>query len=75
MTQLMRQALEAVSRLPEDRQEELARFLLEVSAADGDAPALSEAERAAIAEAEGELARGERIPERTINDFWRSRGT
>jgi len=72
MTKLVEQAVAAISKLPPETQDELARFMLALAA---DAPTpLSEAEAAAIAEAEAEIGRGERAPPETIQAFWRAHG-
>ena len=70
MTEIMKRAFEAASQLPEDRQEELARYLLALSRRTADA-GLAPDEAAAIAEAEAELARGERVPQGQIDELWR----
>lgn len=73
MTELMKQAIAAASQLPAERQEDLARYLFELSHRTGDiAPTADEAR--AIAEAEAELARGERAPQDQINAFWHRNG-
>ena len=73
MTEIMKQAIAAASQLPPERQEELAHYLLALSQRGGNI-ALSVDEAAAIAEAEAELARGERAPQDQINAFWRRNG-
>ncbi len=73
MTELMKQAIAAASQLPAETQEDLARYLLELSHRTGDiAPTADEAR--AIAEADAELARGERAPQEKINAFWHRNG-
>ena len=69
MTKLIDRAVAAVERLPPERQDEIARFLLTLAT---DPPALTDAERHAIAEADAELARGEVVPTATIAEFWRA---
>jgi hypothetical protein len=73
MTELMKRAFAAASKLPSDRQEELARYLLALSEAGGDLDLMPD-EAAAIAEAEAELARGERASEDKVDEFWRRNG-
>jgi hypothetical protein len=74
MTELMKQALQALTRLPAERQDDLARYLLEL-ADDPHLPyALDPEERAAIEEAEAQLARGERVPSETMRAFWSRHG-
>ena len=69
MTEIMKQAFAAASQLPAERQEELARYLLVLSQRATDI-ALTSDEAAAIAEAEAQLARGERVPQEQIEAFW-----
>jgi hypothetical protein len=73
MTELMKQAIAAASQLSPERQEDLARYMLALSQRAPDL-ALSEEEAQAIAEAETELARGERAPRDQINAFWNRNG-
>lgn len=73
MTEIMKQAFEAASQLPADRQDDLARYLLALSQRTPDA-GLSDIEAAAIAEAEAELARGEHVSQEQIDGFWRRNG-
>jgi hypothetical protein len=70
MTKLVEKAIAAISKLPPETQDDLARFMLALAS---DAPEpLTPDEAAAIAEAE--LSRGERVPPETIHAFWRSHG-
>ena len=72
MTKLVQQAVAAISKLPPETQDDLARLMLALAEA---APTpLTSDEAAAIAEAETEIARGERIPAETIQAFWHSHG-
>jgi hypothetical protein len=72
MTKLVEQAIAAISKLPPETQDELARFMLALAA---DAPGpLTADEAAAIAEAEAEIGRDERVPPETIQAFWRTHG-
>lgn len=72
MTRLLEQAVAAISRLPPETQDDLARLMLALAE---DAPtSLTADEAAAIAEAEAEIARGERVPAETIAAFWRAHG-
>jgi predicted transcriptional regulator len=70
MTELMTKALEALRKLPDERQDELAPFLLALA----DEEPLTEADKAAIAEAEAELARGEHVAPETMRAFWAKHG-
>ena len=72
MTKLVEKAIAAISKLPPETQDDLARFMLALA---GEPPTpLSPEETAAIAEAEAEIARGERVPAETIQVFWRAHG-
>lgn len=74
MTELMKQALQALTRLPPERQDDLARYLLEL-VGDAHLPyVLTDEERAAIDEAEAQLARGEHVPDDTMRAFWSRHG-
>ena len=70
MTKLVQQAVAAISRLPPETQDDIARLMLALTEA-GPTP-LTPDEAAAIAEAEAEIARGERVPPETIQAFWRA---
>jgi hypothetical protein len=70
MTKLMTQALDALRKLPDAQQDDVARFLLELT---NDAPMTAE-DAAAIAEAEAELSRGERVAPPAIRAFWHNHG-
>jgi hypothetical protein len=72
VTKLFEQAVAAISRLPPETQDDLARLMLALAE---DAPVpLTDDEAAAIAEAEAEIARGERVPSETVQAFWRAQG-
>jgi hypothetical protein len=72
MSALVDQAIEAVRKLPQDTQDEVARLMLALAA---DIPAqLEHDELAAINEAEAEIARGELVPPSVIQAFWRAHG-
>ncbi len=72
MTKLVQQAIAAISLLPAETQDDLARLLLAL--AEGAPAPLTADEAAAISEAEAEIARGERVPAETIQAFWRAHG-
>ena len=72
MTKLVEKAIAAISQLPPETQDDLARLMLAL--ADGAPTPLTPDEAAAIAEAEAEIARGERVPPDVINSFWRAHG-
>jgi hypothetical protein len=72
MTKLLDRAVAAISRLPPETQDDLARLMLALAE---DAPtSLTADEAAAIAEAEAEIARGERVPAEAIAAFWHAHG-
>jgi hypothetical protein len=72
VTKLVEQAVAAISQLPPETQDDLARLLLALA---DDAPTpLTADEAEAIAEAEAEIGRGERGPSETIQAFWRAHG-
>jgi hypothetical protein len=70
MTKLVERAVAVISRLPAETQGDLARLMLAL--AENPPQPLSAEEAAALAEAEAEIGRGERVPEETIQAFWRS---
>jgi hypothetical protein len=72
MTKLVEQAVAAIGKLPPETQDDLARLMLAL-AKDAAIP-LTQDEAAAIAEAEAELARGERVPAEAVQAFWRAHG-
>jgi hypothetical protein len=72
VTKLVEQAVAAISQLPPETQDDLARLMLAL--AQGAPASLTPDEAAAIAEAEAEFANGERVPPETIQAFWRAHG-
>jgi hypothetical protein len=72
VTKLVQQAVAAISQLPPETQDDLARLMLAL--AEGAPASLTSDEAGAIAEAEAEIARGERVPPETIQAFWRAHG-
>jgi hypothetical protein len=72
MTKLVEQAVAAISKLPPETQDDLARLML--AFVDNAKVELNQDELAAIAEAEAEIARGERVPRETVEAFWRAHG-
>lgn len=72
MTKLVQQAITAISKLPEETQDDIARLMLAL--AESASTSLAPDEAAAISEAEAEIARGERVPPETIQAFWRTHG-
>jgi hypothetical protein len=59
MTKLLEQAVESVRGLPPEVQDELARLLLQVAGDEQPVITLTAEERADLAEADAEIARGE----------------
>ena len=72
MTELVAQAVAAISQLPPETQDDIARLMLALAESAPAPPTADEA--AAITEAEAEIARGERVPPETIQAFWRAHG-
>jgi len=72
VTKLVQQAIAAISHLPPETQDDIARLMLAL--AESPPTPLTEDEAAAIAEAEAEIVRGERVPSATIQAFWRAHG-
>jgi hypothetical protein len=72
VTKLVQQAVAAISHLPPETQDDIARLMLAL--AESPPTPLTEDEAAAIAEAEAEITRGERVPSATIQAFWRAHG-
>lgn len=75
MTKLLDQALEAVKRLPQGAQDDIARVVLQLAGVDdGESVPLSLEERAAIASSKAAAARGEFATEEQIAAVWRKYG-
>jgi hypothetical protein len=72
VTKLVEQAVAAISQLPPETQDDLARLMLAL--AEGAPTPLTPDEAAAIVEAEAEIASSERVPPETIQAFWRAHG-
>jgi hypothetical protein len=70
VTKLVQQAVAAISHLPPETQDDIARPMLAL--AESPPTPLTAEEAAAIAEAEAEIAPGARVPAATIQAFWRS---
>lgn len=73
MSRLLDQAIDQARGLPEDAQDDLARFILAISS-DLAEPPLGVEEAEAITEAEAEIARGEGVAPGVVDAFWRSHG-
>ena len=70
MTKLVQQAVAAISQLPPETQDDIARLMLALA----ESPPTPLTEDEAVAIAEAEIARGDRVPAATIQAFWRSHG-
>jgi hypothetical protein len=68
-TKLVEQAFAVIRQLPPETQDDIARMLLAL--VDGE-PALTMDDAAAVAEAEVEIGRGERVPNEIVQAFWRA---
>jgi hypothetical protein len=69
-TKLFEQAVAAIRQLPPETQDDMARMLLALVG--GEPTSLTADEAAALAEAEVEIERGERVPNEIVRAFWRS---
>ncbi len=70
MTRLLEQAVETVSALPADVQDELARVLLRLVGVEQPAIVLTPEEEADLAEAEAEVGRGEMATDDEVRAMW-----
>jgi hypothetical protein len=74
MTRLLEQAMETVSVLPDDVQDELARMLLQFAGVDQPPIQLTAEEEADLAEADAEVLRGEFATDEEIAAMWAKNG-
>jgi hypothetical protein len=74
MTRLLEQAMETVSVLPDDVQDELARMLLQFAGVDQPPIQLTAEEEADLAEADAEVLRGEFATDEEIAAMWAKHG-
>ena len=74
MTKLFEQAVEAISVLPDDLQDELARALLQLAGVDQPLVELTPEEEAAIEESMAQTDRGEFASEEEIRAIWAKHG-
>ena len=74
MTRLLDQAFSKVATLPDAEQDELARVLLELAGVDQPPIQLTAEEDADLAEAEGEIARGDLASAEEVNAMWKKHG-
>jgi hypothetical protein len=70
MTKLLEQAVETVRGLPADVQDDLARTLLRLAGEDQPVICLTPEERADLAAADAEIARGELATDADIAALW-----
>jgi hypothetical protein len=74
MTRLLEQAIETVSVLPDEMQDELARILLQFAGVDQPPIQLTAEEDADLAEADAEVLRGEFASEEDMAAIWAKHG-
>lgn len=70
MTRLLEQAMETVSALPDDVQDELARMLLRFAGIEQTPIQLTAEEEADLAEADAEILRGEFATDEEVAAIW-----
>jgi hypothetical protein len=70
MTRLLEQAVAAVSALPDEQQDELARVLMQLAGIEQPIYILSPGEEADLAEADAEIARGELATDEDVRAMW-----
>jgi hypothetical protein len=74
MTELMTRALEALRKLPDERQDELARLLLRIAGEDEPVMELTDEEMAALDESAAQAARGEFATDEQVRAVWARHG-
>jgi hypothetical protein len=74
MTRLLEEAFSTVATLPDARQDELARVLLELAGVDQPPIQLTPEEDADLAEAEAEIERGELATPEEVRAMWAKHG-
>jgi hypothetical protein len=74
MTRLLEQAIETVSVLPDEMQDELARILLQFAGVDQPPIQLTAEEDADLVEADAEVLRGEFASEEDMAAIWAKHG-
>ena len=70
MTRLLEQVVAAVSALPDEQQDELARVLMRLAGIEQPIYILSPEEEADLAEADAEIARGELATDEDVRAMW-----
>jgi predicted transcriptional regulator len=74
MTKLLTEAMEKLAQLPEGRQDELARMLIDVAASDLSPYQLTDEERAAVEEGLAQAERGEFATDEEVAAMWKRFG-
>ena len=74
MTRLLEEAFSTVATLPDARQDELARVLLQLAGVDQPPIHLTAEEEADLAEAEAEVERGELATAEEVRAMWAKHG-
>jgi hypothetical protein len=74
MTTLLDRAIASIRRLPDDRQDDLARLMLQLASEDGSAFPLTAEEEAFFAESLAQEARGEFAADADIRTIWAKHG-
>lgn len=74
MTKLLQEAMEKLSQLPDGRQDELARMLIDVAASDLQPYQLTDEQLAAVDEALAQADRGEFATDEEIAEVWKRFG-
>jgi predicted transcriptional regulator len=74
MTRLLEEAFSTVAGLPDSRQDELARIMLQLAGVDQPPIQLSRREEADLAEAEAEIERGELATPEEVRAMWAKHG-
>ena len=70
MTKLLHDAIERLKELPEERQNELARMLIDVAASDLAPYVLADEERTAVEEGLAEVERGQIASDEDVAAMW-----
>lgn len=74
MTDLMEKAIEALRRVPDRRQDDLALVVMELAAGSAQVYRLSPEEEADLAQSEAEAARGEFATDEEVRAVWAKYG-
>ena len=74
MTRLMEQAIDALRHIPDERQDEIARAVMQFAGLEQPACALTAEERADILEAKAEVERGEFATDNELRAIWAKHG-